>query len=198
MPARNGNTRPLFTAAQLRLMAFAAMAVLLVLSAYTIFRPYSLEDEMVRFTICLLTSLSLSIFFFVFWPQQLELREIPVINLPVRVTGPVVLWVVVFLFLLRLMPESNGNACQFFRPDMAGEQPLAFSARIRLVDVEPKCAYHIVPDEKESSQLGGVYVTFPQGVATVAASLKVPFHKPLRVEFSRSRSTVRMSGLELE
>ncbi len=191
-----GNIPPLFSERQLRRMAYAAVGILLFLSTFVIVKPSYLEFEVVRFTTCLLLSLCLAIFFFVFWPQQLELTEIPVIKLPVRVTGPVVLWIIVLLFLLALMPQSAGNYCQFFRP----EPPrLAFSSRIKLEGTKGEpLASHFAEDDRKPGYVGGVYVTFPRGVGSLSANLKVPDHNTLEVTFSRGLNTFDVSGLALK
>jgi hypothetical protein len=191
---------PLFTPKQVRGLAFAAFALLLLISACVLAAPTYLEHPTVRVTMCLLLSFCLAIFFFVFWPTEYELSKTSLLTLPlVRVTGPVALWVAVFAMLLYIMPVT-GSYWGFFSPEKRGPPPnLPYHKGTRVQRVDGGAIeYQLVQNKNQPSYLEGIFVKFPPGENTIEAELKIPKYKNHKVTFKRTRSTFDVTGMVTE
>src|SRR5262245_59124703 len=74
---------PLCVPVHLRLLAYASLAVAFAVFVFVLITPLYLEIPTVRAVVCMMLSLPISVFFFVFWPQKLEAKVIPLINVPI-------------------------------------------------------------------------------------------------------------------
>jgi hypothetical protein len=187
---------PLFTTPQLRWMAAAAAAVLLAVCAFMFRAPSYYEYEIVRFLVCFLLTVALAIFFFILWPQELKLTKVPVINVPVTIAGPVVLWLILFLLLLREMPAA-GKHWEFFALSERGGAKANvpyFSETAVKADGKNPDFFYLVKDANAST-LRGIFVEFSPGETRIDGTLAVPYHKELPVTFLRGAGTVSVSGL---
>jgi hypothetical protein len=69
--------------------------------------PQWFENDFARFMLCVAVALLLAVFFFIFYPQQLQMKMPVVAGTTVRLAGPVVLFVSVLLLLWRFMPSPE-------------------------------------------------------------------------------------------
>jgi hypothetical protein len=188
---------PLFSTSQLRWLAIASLGVILIVCLVVVREPRYYEYEIVRFVVCFLLTVCLSIFFFIFWPQELKLTKVAVINLSVTVAGPVVLWFIFFLLLLFKMPPSAGSHWEFFAVS-AGNSKSNVDYHTEIVvsrkDGKP-LEFRLVQDLSHTSHLHGIFIEFPRGDDPIEADLKVPKYKPLPVTFVRNARCIDVSGL---
>src|SRR5262245_27113352 len=98
-----------FSLRQLKALGICSLIIVMAISAFLIAKPTYLEYDVARTSVCVLISLYLSIFFYLFWPQEIEIKYIPIINLPIRVAGPIVLWFVVLALLLKILTPQGSN-----------------------------------------------------------------------------------------
>jgi hypothetical protein len=158
-----------------------------VLFGFGLFSPERFDSPTARFVLCLAIALNLSVFFFVLYPKKVELTKIPGINLTVKLVGPIVLYIVVLLLLLKLMPEAPPPvAYRLFFPHEDGRR----TERIRwqLVTLEPAdepFTFYLVPDGQDSSGLAAVCVKFESGRTRYKARFKATFYQPADVVFER-------------
>jgi hypothetical protein len=188
-----------FPAHQLRFLAYAALGIMLVVVGFTFAMPIYLEYGVVRVIVCLLLSLCLSVFFFVFWPQKLEMQVIPVINLPIRVTGPAVLWCCVLLLLLNLVPVT-GNTWAYFTPDMGDSRlqvPYYLQTTLERV-AGGELHYRIVKEDGKPGSTWAVLVRFEPAERSIQARLRIRDYKETTVSFVRGKDTFDLSGVERE
>jgi hypothetical protein len=185
-----------FTPWQLKIMGFLAVILTCGLVLYLFQNVSRLETQSARFLICLLVSLLLGIFFFVWWPKQYELERIPIINLPVRVAGPVVLWLAIFLLLLRVMPKEDAP----YRPYSLVNPPsgkIQYHSEIKVIrDGGREADYELIEDRNRSGCLGKILIKFDPGEDEIRASLHIPLYRPLPVTFRRSESAIDVSKLD--
>jgi hypothetical protein len=192
---------PLFTRPQLRWMAVVALAVLLLVCLFLVLVPRQYDHEAVRFAVCVLLTMCLAIFFFIFWPQELKLTKLPGINLSVSVAGPVVLWLVLFPFLLYWMPpcekpahEERSHLEYFALSPETARSAVPFHTGVKLLKKDGKGpVFYPVADPGDASALKGVVVEFAPGEDLIRATLQVPNYPPLFVEFRRGAGTAAVS-----
>ena len=191
----------IFSSRQLRSMAYASWVIVLLVCCFIIVKPNSLEFDVVRVTICLLISLQLSIFFFVFWPQELEMKVIPLVHLPVRVTGPIVLWVIVLALLLVVIPNKYAHWA-FYIPKVNNQSvqvPYHRGIEIGKENGED-LIYHLV-EKKGRGQLGsleGVFIQFRPGEDSIKANLHIPGYNPMKVTLYRDKDVLDLPELKPE
>lgn len=184
-----------FGLAQLRVMGFTAVILTCGLVLYLFLNVHRLETQTARFLICLLVSLLLGIFFFVWWPSQYELDKIPIINLPVRVAGPIVVWLVIFVLLLQVMPREDAPYKAYSLVN-APTGAVQYHRGIKVIRKGGKEAeFELIEDRNLLGRLGKILVRFDPGKDEIAAELRIPLHKPLPVIFRRIESTVDVSKL---
>jgi hypothetical protein len=186
---------PGFSPRQLTIMGVAAILIIIGLIIYLFEHVSRLETLTARFLICLLVSLLLGVFFFVWWPGRYELDKIPVINLPVRVAGPVVLWLVLFNLLLYVMPKED-SPYRMFSLVNPPHGPIPYHRGITVVREGGLPAdFELIEDRANVGRLAKILVRFGPGEEEFKASLNVPLHKPLSVVFRRSDSLIDVSHL---
>lgn len=193
---RNENIPPLFTVQHLRLIFSGAAVIILLVVVFTYKTPTYLEHEPIRVIICILLALCISFLFFIFWPEKLKMNSIPIINLPVSVTGPIVLWLCVLPLLLHIIP-STGNHWGFYKPARASAYIPYHGTDIKGGNGED-LTYYIVENRKEKGHLEGVCVNFAPGKDSIEAYLKIPGYKSHKIIFLRSQATFDLSGLTRE
>lgn len=194
--AMPSTAEPGFGPGQLRVMGFAAVILTVGLILFLFLNGHRLETQTARALICLLVSLLLGIFFFVWWPRQYELDRIPIINLPVRVTGPIVVWLVIFVLLLQVMPREDAPA-RVYTLVNAPSGVIRYHPEIKVVRKdgrEPE--FELIEDRNSAGNLGKILIKFEPGEDALVAELRIPLHKPLSITFLRSESTVDVSKLE--
>lgn len=186
-----------FSKRQQAILAGLAFVILTALLAYGLIRPDRFETPLARFILCAAIAVYFSVFFFVFYPGKYELERIPVLDLPLKTTGPVVLWVIVLLMLLKLMPTSPEGYSRFFdvsglaqaldecqRPDDRCSLQFATSFTSLEFSGGKDTIYYLVPDPRAPRSLAGVYVKFAPGDDRYVAVFRY-YQKKATVAFSR-------------
>lgn len=84
----------IFPDKHLRVLAYFSFASAIGLIIFILVKPFYMEIGNVKFGISVLLALLFSIFFFILWPQKATLEQVPLINLPIKLVGPIVLWVI--------------------------------------------------------------------------------------------------------
>lgn len=183
--------RSAFSPAFLRVLATAAVAAAALLLVVFLVWPARLESETARFVFCLMVSLDLAIFFFVFYPTRLEMTEVPVIKLPVRLVGPIVLFVVLLVLLLQLAP-SGTQVARLIRPVSHGKSVMVrYSSETTITPREGELAFtwYLVPERERPGVLAGVYVEFAPGKQEYKAAWQHGLRAQVPITLSRSNPT---------
>jgi hypothetical protein len=187
---------PGFGPVQLKLMGFTAIILTCGLVLYLFLNGHRLETQSARVLICLLVSLLLGIFFFVWWPHKYELDKIPLVNLPVRVAGPIVVWLVIFVLLLQVMPREDAPYKAYSLVN-APTGAIQYHRGIKVVRKDGRDVdFELIEDRNKLGQLSKILIRFDPGEDEMAAELRIPLHKPLPVIFRRSDTSVDASKLE--
>lgn len=188
---------PLFSRTLLRVLFFVSISIAAAIFCIVLARPQIVESSTVRYMICLFLSLCLAIAFFVFWPARLEMERVPIINLPVRVTGPVVLWFIVFTLFLNTMPREERFA-RIYKAVSNGREYLFMYDRNTKLDRNDgsPLVYQLVPNRDRLGELFGIYVEFKPGEQSIPARLTHYGHDPLDVVFERDKTTFDVSSLK--
>ena len=166
-------------------IAFAVAAFVLagMLLCAGLLWPEKFEGPPSRFILCTFVALNLAVFFFVIYPEEFKLSEVPIINLAVPLVGPIVLFIVILLLMWKMMPEP-AVASRFFVPFERGEQAERISfENVTLTPSEEEFRYYIVPTN--GGFLAGVYVEFASGKGTYKARFRAPFYKQADITLQR-------------
>ncbi len=190
-PPANDEPRSALLPWHLQIAALIAVLGAIGLLIFSLVQPSRVETRPSQFFVCAGLGVCLAVLFFVFWPDKFVMDKVPYINVPVRVTGPVVLWIVVFLLLWALVPRADRYG-GLFHPD-GNKEPIFFSTEDTLKRVDGKeYEYRLIPD-KEQRLLEAVYVEFDKGEDTFEAVFKHHNRREVRVKFVRGQSNFDMS-----
>ena len=160
-PAPQSHLLPL----HFRIVAAAAILGTLVLFVFALLSPSQVESRPSQFFLCAAIGVCLSVMFFVFWPDKYAMDKVPYLHLPVRVTGPVVLWIVVFLLLWTLVPRADRHAGLYYLTGQAEDIYYNSEDTLRRADNMPLVC-SLIPD-KDRQKLEAFYVEFPPGEDTL-------------------------------
>ncbi len=191
---------PIFSPRELRAIAYCAVALTVLVSIFVLAWPWYLEVPNVRTIVCVLLSLAISLFFFVFWPQEIEVKHVPIANIPVRVAGPVVLWFVVLQLFLFIMPTaSDGGQLFFVRPnDPDGNVQYFSTSKLRRASDGSPVEASFVPDPAKQGHLGAVFVKFKPGESEIEAEFATGFYDTAVLTFRRGERMVQFPELTLK
>lgn len=206
MPTKNANKQPptsdthslplyqqVLPLTVLRVLAVGSLIFSMCFIVLGIFDSSRFEDEMARFMLCLAVATLLAIFFFIFYPQQIEMKLPLMLGTTLRVTGPAALWVGVFLFLLRMIPSPEyGRVFEVWKDGRPGGMYLGDETTTYLTVKEGKPPDHkLIGAADGTRNLFGIYVLFPKNQRRIEAR----FHHegwvlPLDVALTRDGSNV--------
>jgi hypothetical protein len=163
-----------FTPLMLRWLAIVSFALVVGILLYWAFQPSRLDDPMARFVASLLVATLFAVFFFVFYPDQLEMRLPEVLGTAIRLTGPIVLFIVVFWLVKTHMPTpATGKLFKVTKDGQWGGMYLGDSSTTFLKgrdgDAPPEHMLVGFPDGRR--QLYGIYIIFPEKVPSIKVSL---------------------------
>jgi hypothetical protein len=164
-------------------LAVVAFLVASLLFGFGLVWPEKFANPTARFILCGAIALNLAVFFFVLYPQKLELSKIPYINLTIHLVGPIVLYIVMLLLLWKMMPEPSFVTYRFFVPYEENKRAERISGQARVTSTEEGFTCYVVPDE--NGLLAGVCVKFETGKDQYKASFKAPYYKTIDVTFRR-------------
>jgi hypothetical protein len=196
-PPAAGEVRPdaplylkVFTPAFLRWMSLISFAVAVGMLLYWSFNPDRLGGQIPRAVAGLLIGTLFAVFFFVFYPDNLEIQLPSVLGTAVRVTGPLVLFVVVtWLVIYFLEPAKEQTA-----KEQAAAPPLPATwvrfavlkdgQRNRFLSLTSRGKTHLyrndgqdmpeyclVGDQESQTWVEAIYVWFPENVSEIPVVL---------------------------
>jgi hypothetical protein len=164
-------------------LAATAFALATLLLAGGILWPEKFDHPTARFIVCAAIALNLAVFFFIWYPDRYELTKIPLLDVTVHLTGPIVLYLVLLVAFLRWMPQSSPVAYRFFIPYEGGNRAARISANVEIVPSGADFTSYVVPDR--DGRLAGVLVAFERGQDEHRAVFRAPFFEPDVVTFQR-------------
>jgi hypothetical protein len=176
-------------------MGVASLVVALGVCLFMALAPRYYDHAAVRFALCVLITVPLTVFFFIFWPQELKLTKIPVIDLSVTIAGPVVLWLILFLLLLKVMPPCERPHPEYFALSPGNDPsrvPYHTGTQLLQKDRTSRLCYPVA-DPGDASSLKGVVIEFRPGEDHIEGTLQVPKYPPLLVEFRLGANTAIVS-----
>jgi hypothetical protein len=163
-------------------LAIVSLLITFSFLVFGIVNPTRFENETARFLLAVGVATSLSIFFFLFYPQKIELSLPAWFGKPLHVVGPIALWFVVLFFLLHEMPSPETG--RLFVISIPGEVGKYFySPETELKDADGnriKC--HLI---REGDKLYGVYVYFKSTIKSYKASISHDGLPDMQGTFSR-------------
>jgi hypothetical protein len=181
----------------LRWLSIVSFILAVAMLLFWSFEPERLNHPIARFVVSVLVGLLFAVFFFVFYPDHLEMKLPKVLGTPIRLTGPIVLFFVVSWYVSAKMPTPPpppaGKLYQVLRNGEHGGMYLGTSAstslRGRDGDTPPEHMLVGFPDGRR--ELYGIYVIFPEN----KTSMKVSLHhegwaKDLSLVLSRDDKSV--------
>jgi hypothetical protein len=164
-------------------LAVTAFVLAVVLLGAGLLWPERFESPPSRFILCIFVALNLAVFFFIIYPEEFKISEVPIINVAVPLVGPIVLFIVILLLMWKMMPEP-ALASRFFVPYERGEQAARISfENVTLSPSEEDFRYYVVPTK--DGFLAGIYVEFAGGKGLYKARFRAPFYKQADITFER-------------
>jgi hypothetical protein len=143
------------------------------------------EIDIARFILCLAVATTLSIFFFIFYPQSFALTLPLLIGFSLRVVGPIALWFGILLFLWQWIPAARGG--RVYKPtinDKPGVMYYDDQSVLWVPGSKEELEYRWIKN-KGDRMLYGVYIEFKDNIRVYHAKLE---HKPyatIDVTFNR-------------
>lgn len=177
----------------LRVIAALALVLSIPLMLIGIFDPLRFENETARFMLCLIVATLLGIFFFIFYPERLEMKLPVALGTTLRVAGPTALWLGVFLMLLQLFPTPTySRVFEIYRDGKPGGMYLGDKTTTYLAVKDGKPPPHLLIGANNGNRdLFGIYVSFPSNVRKIEALLHHQgWAKPLPVVLTRDGSGI--------
>ncbi len=163
-----------FTPGMLRFLAVASFALAVGMLLFWAFEPSRLNVAMARFVASLLVALLFAVFFFVFYPDQLEMKLPGVLGTTIRLTGPIVLFIAVFWLVRTYMPAPTvGKLFEVWKDGERGGMYLGESSTTYLKgrDGDRPPEHMLVGFPEGKRKLYGIYVVFPDSVSTFKVAL---------------------------
>ncbi|MBL7770014.1 MAG: hypothetical protein JNK20_13610 [Flavipsychrobacter sp.] len=185
----------IFEAKHFRWLVFSSFLFVLVIILFLIIFPGYLDFEIVRFLALIIISLYLSLMFFIIWPHNATLDKIPHLNLTIKVAGPIVLWLLIFLITNKLMPSDNIQE-KVFTINKSNESFRVPYHETTLKSDETVLDYMMIEDVIYKSHLKAIYVKFPKGKTSVKAQLQFTKYKPINVILDRKMTSIFVNKLE--
>ena len=184
-PANTSKPSVTETASPRLLQIVALIAALIALSLFIagLVWPVHFEQPMARFILCAAFAVYLSVFFYVFWPQKIELRTIPGLGVPVSVAGPVAFWILVLLFLLNFTPTGDVGRFFYLTSDGEPKVPLKYPGTTTVEPIAKQFKYVVVPNI-DKFEVEGIYVEFKSGDDTYTAWFRHAPYQRIKVTFS--------------
>jgi hypothetical protein len=177
----------ILTRSILKFLALASLVIAFGFLILGIAKPAHFENELARFFLSLAVATSLSIFFFIFYPQRLEMTLPAWLGGPLRVVGPLVLWFVLLFFLINKMPSPETGKL-FILVREGATKSYYYSPETALRDVEGKpMQFHLVP---EGDRLLGIYIDFPKNIRSYNAVIIHDGAEPMTGTFSLDGSQI--------
>jgi len=164
-------------------LAVGAFVVASILMICGLVWPERFDNSTARFILCAAIAMNLAIFFFVLYPQEIKLSQIPLINVTIQLVGPIALYIVLLMLFWKMMPVPSLVAYRLFVPYEGGSRAQRISAKAKVVPQDERFECYIVPDE--DGLLAGVCVRFENGQDHYKALFKADYYKPTEVTFDR-------------
>ena len=146
------------------------------------FAPELFEHPIARFSLCAAIAAYFGVFFFVLYPQVVEVSQLPGIALPrgVKLVGPVALFLILLLILLNWMPVAAPG--RFFYADYDG------AARVHVdnfhVEATDETFEHFIAVDKNRN-VTGLYIRFASGRDEYQARIAVDYRSTVKTTFER-------------
>lgn len=153
--------RPLLSAtASRRLVAGVTIASIIIFLTVLLagsYWPQRFQSSLAKFFVCVLLSFCFSIVMFVIYPQDVRIKNIPLINLPVELVGPPALFFVALALLWFLYPGPPNHFYRFQKDGKPAEFQLA---TFEIKPATGSCLYYPARAQTDPELLGGVLVEF--------------------------------------
>lgn len=185
----------IFEPKHFRWLVFTSFVFVLSIIVFLIIFPGYLDFEIVRFLALIIISLYLSIMFFILWPHNATIEKIPLINLSVKIAGPVVLWLVIFMITNKLMPNDNIQE-KVFIINKADENFRVPYHDTKLKSDETVLDYMMIENASSKSHLRAIYIKFPKGKSNIKVRLEFAKYKPHDVTLTRTMNSIFINKLE--
>jgi hypothetical protein len=182
--------RETFSLRWLRAIAIASLTLSLLLVAFGMLDPIRFENDTARFMLCLAIATLLAIFWFVFYPERVELALPLPIGTAIRFGGPIAIWFAVFIFLLMNVPSAPyGRLFEIWKNGQPGGMYLTDRKNtfFTIANGVTPPNYSLVASDDGSNTLKGIYVEFPRNVQRIDAELNhTGWTKPIPVTLKRT------------
>ncbi len=184
-----------FEAKHFRWIVFASFILTIGILVYLIYNPTILDYNVIKSLVLVLISLYLTLMFFILWPHNATLDKVPYLNSTLKIAGPVVLWIVIFIITSNIIPDSNSQERIFIIYKTNPNLRIPFHDT-KLISEQISNNYMMIEDPDFNSHLKAIYVKFPPGIEKVDAVLHFNRYKPYPIILNRKSNIIKIENLE--
>jgi len=184
-----------FEAKHFRWIVFSSFFLVLGILIYLIYNPTILDYNVIKSIVLILISLYLTLMFFILWPHNATLDKVPYLNSKLKIAGPIVLWIVIFIVTNNIIPESNSQEKTFiiYKTNPNFRVPYHDT---KLISEEISENYLMIEDPDFNSHLKAIYVKFPPGKNIINAFLHFDRYKPYPIKLDRQANIIKIENLQ--
>jgi len=148
------------------IIAITVLSIILLVACLItgLFWPRWFQHPNARVLLCFLLAFCLAIVMFGVYPQVARIKNVPLIDLPVELVGPLSIFVVALTLLVFIYPNAKPRV-GFYVLYERGTQTAPVYLQIESLEIKPihgRCTYYPVTDlnSKDRLRLSGIYVEF--------------------------------------
>jgi len=184
-----------FEAKHFRWIVFSSFLLVIGILIYLIYNPTILDYNVIKSFVLVLFSLCLTLIFFILWPHNATLDKVPYLNSTLKIAGPVVLWIVIFIITSNIIPDNTSQEKTFIIHKTNPNLRIPFHDT-KLISEQISNNYMMIEDPEFRTHLKAIYVKFPPGIEEVDAVLHFNRFKPYPIILNRKYNIVIIQNIE--
>jgi hypothetical protein len=190
----------IFEARHLRFLVFSSFILVILFVGFLIFKPFYLDFAIVRYLVLIVISIFIALLFFILWPHDAILEKVPYMDIPLKVAGPIVLWVLVFLVTNKLLPDDINQTKMFIIKAAKESVRIPYDSDMKIVDKSNTydLQFRLIEDLKLKTHLWGIVIDFPRGTSTLETEVLIEPYLPVTLKFDRTKSIIEFPPLILK
>jgi hypothetical protein len=194
------NFNSIFQPKHLRLLVFLSLFLIILFIGFLIFKPFHLDFAIVRYLLLIVISVFIALLFFILWPHDAIMEKVPQLNLPIKVAGPIVLWVLVFFVTNNLLPNDINQTKMFIVKASNKNVRIPYDSDMKIIDNTNTydLQFKLIEDLKLKTHLYGIVIEFPKGASTIETEISVEPYLPIKLVFDRTKSIIEFPPLVLK
>ena len=195
-----GSLNKIFEPKHLRGLVFSSFILIILFVGFLIFKPFYLDFAIVRYLLLIIISIFIALLFFILWPHDAILEKVPHLDIPVKVAGPIVLWVLVFIITNKLLPDDISQTKMFIVKAAKENVRIPYDSDMKILDKSNTydLQFRLIEDLKLKTHLWGIVIDFPRGSSTIETEIYIDPYMPIALKFDRTKAIIEFPPLVLK